>query len=372
MEESQFINKWTKFILYLKKVDLFLNSFFGISITEKIFFTQNLSVMIKSGLALDESLESLSCQTKNNYFKEIIKQVKQKIEKGIAFSDSLAAFPKVFPLVFINIVKAGEESGKLDNSLKQLAIQMKKNHELISKIKGALIYPIIVIAAMIGIIIFMMVVIIPQITQIFESFGSELPIATKILIKISKFSTEHGIIIFIGFVLTLILLIRLMYIEKIKYFVDKIILRIPIIGEIVKKINLAKFSRTFSSLLKTGVPIVETFKLSALVLNNLAYQKELLKTAETVKKGEAIAIILKEFPILFPPIITQMIDVGEKTGTLDSILENLAIFYEEEIDQIMTNLPQIIEPILLVFLGAGVAFIAIAVLMPMYSMTQNI
>ncbi|MBI4652751.1 type II secretion system F family protein [Candidatus Kuenenbacteria bacterium] len=372
MEENQSTNRWAKFSVNIKKIDFFLSNFFGVSTTEKIFFTQNLSVMIKSGLALDESLESLSYQTKNRYFKEIIKQVKQKIEKGIAFSDSLAMFPKIFSLVFINIIRAGEESGKLDNSLKQLAIQMKKNHELVSKIKGALIYPIIVVTAMIGIIIFMMVVIIPQITQIFESFGSKLPIATQILIKISKFSSEHGIILLIGFILIFILLIRLIRISKIKYFVDKIILRIPIIGGIIRKINLAKFSRTFSSLLKTGVPIVETFRLSALVLNNLAYQKELLRAAEIVKKGESITKILKESPILFPPIVTQMIDVGEKTGTLDSILEDLAIFYEEEIDQIMTNLPQIIEPILLVFLGAGVAFIAIAVLMPMYSMTQNI
>ncbi|MFH1838168.1 MAG: type II secretion system F family protein [Candidatus Kuenenbacteria bacterium] len=362
----------SKFTSTIKKIDLFLSKFFGISTTEKIFFTQNLSIMVKSGLALDESLESLSQQTNNRYFKKIIKQIKQQIEKGISFSNSLALFPKVFSLIFVNIVKAGEESGKLDNSLKQLAIQMKKNHELISKIKGALIYPIIVVVAMIAIIAFMMVFIIPQITQIFESFGSKLPIATQILIKISKFSAEHGIIILIGFVLILILSIRLIRIKKIKYFLDKIILKIPIIGLIIKKINLAKFSRTFCSLLKTGVPIVETFKLSALVLNNLAYQKKILETAEIVKRGESIAKILKESPALFPPVLVQMIDVGEKTGTLDTILENLAKFYEEEIDQIMTNLPQIIEPILLLFLGAGVAFIAVAVLMPMYSMTQQI
>mgnify|MGYP001607740208 CR=1 FL=1 len=372
MKDNQSVKRKIKFILTIKKIDLFLNKFFGISMTEKVFFTQNLSIMIKSGLALNESLQSLNNQTKNKYFKEIINQVKQKIEKGISFSDSLALFPKVFPLIFINIIKAGEESGKLDNSLNQLTIQMKKNYELISKVKGALIYPIIVIIAMIAIIFFMMIFIIPQITQIFESAGTKLPIPTQILIKISKFSTEHWIIMLIGFVIIFILSIRLKRISKIKYFLDKIILKIFIIGSIVKKINLAKFSRTFCSLLKTDVPIVDTFRLSALVLNNLVYQQELLQKAEIVKKGESIAEILKESPSLFPPVLIQMIDVGEKTGTLDTILENLAQFYEEDIDQTMTNLPQIIEPILLVFLGVGVAFIAIAVLMPMYSMTQQI
>jgi len=192
------------------------------------------------------------------------------------------------------------------------------------------------------------------------------------LIEISKFSVKYGIAIFIGFIFASILFIRAIHIPKIKYFLDAIILKIPIISPIIKKINLAKFSCTFSSLLKTGIPIVETLSLSALVLNNLIYQKALLKTAETIKKGETITKVLSESPALFSSVIVQMIDVGEKTGTLDTILENLAVFYEEEVDQIMTNLPQIIEPILLVFLGAGVAFIAVAVLMPMYTMTQQI
>lgn len=362
----------SKFKATFKKIDLFLNKLFGVSTTEKIFFAQNLSIMIKAGLSLDQSLESLGYQTRNRYFKEAIIQIKQKIEKGISFSESLSLFPKIFSTIFINIIKVGEESGKLDNSLKELAIQMKKSHELVSKIKGALIYPIIVMVAMVSIIFFMMIFIIPQITQIFESFGTKLPIATQVLISVSKFSAKNGVAIVIGFILILILLIRMIKILKVKYFLDKAVLKAPIIGSIVKKVNLAKFSRTFCSLLKTGVPIIETLGLSALVLNNLVYQKELFKTAEIVKKGEAIAKTLKESPALFPPVVVQMVDVGEKTGTLDTILENLAEFYEEEIDQIMTNLPQIIEPILLLFLGVGVAFIAVAILMPMYTMTQQI
>ncbi|PKL72763.1 hypothetical protein CVV26_00690 [Candidatus Kuenenbacteria bacterium HGW-Kuenenbacteria-1] len=357
---------------FFKKIDLFLSKFFGVAVAEKIFFTQNLSIMIKAGLSLDQSLESLCCQAKNRYFKEAILQIKQKVEKGVSFSESLSLFPKIFSSIFINIVKVGEESGKLDNSLKQLAIQMKKSHELVSKIKGALIYPIIVMVAMVSIIFFMMIFIIPQITQIFESFGTKLPITTQILISTSKFCAKNGLAILIGFILMFILSIRIIKISKVKYYLDKIVLKIPIIGSIIKKVNLAKFSRTFCSLLKTGVPIVETLGLSALVLNNLVYQKELFRTAEIIKKGESIAKILKESPALFPPVVVQMVDVGEKTGTLDTILENLAEFYEEEIDQIMTNLPQIIEPILLLFLGVGVAFIAVSILMPMYTMTQEI
>ncbi len=369
MQENLNISKFT---LFFKKIDLFLNKLFGIPITEKIFFTQNLSIMVKSGLSLDESLESLGCQIKNKYFKEILKQMKQKIEKGISFAECLALFPDVFSPIFINMIRIGEESGKLDNSLKQLSIQMKKNHELTSKIKGALIYPTIVSTAMVLIIFFMMVFIVPQITQIFESFNTKLPITTQILITISKFSAKNGIAIFVGLILLIIFLINIVRVPKIKYFLDNAILRVPIIGPIIKKVNLAKFSCTFSSLLKAGIPIVETFQLSALVLNNFAYQKELLRTAEIIKKGESITKTLKESPVLFSPVIIQMIDVGERTGTLDTILENLTIFYEEEVDQIMTNLPQIIEPILLIFLGIGVAFIAVAILMPMYTMTQQI
>lgn len=342
-----------------------------VPVSQKIFFAQQLGIMLKTGISLSIALKSLGEQTENKRLKIILADVRQNVEKGNLFSKGLEKYEKIFGPLFINMIKAGEVSGNLEDVLKQLFIQMKKDHEVISKIKGAMIYPCIVITAMVVIGILMIVYVIPNITTIFKEVGGTLPFATQALITISDFTLKYGLIVLGAVVISLIIFIRLITFPKGKYIFHKFLLKLPIAGKIIKKINLARFSRTLSSLLKTDIPIIQTFQITSQVLGNVLYKKSLEKAAESIKKGIRIKETLEPYSKLFPPVVLQMIAVGEETGTLDEILEQSAIFYEEEVDQIMTNLPSILEPVLMIILGAGVAGMAVAIIMPMYSLSQQ-
>lgn len=343
----------------------------SISQKDKIFFMQNLQVMIRSGLALDKSLKTLAEQTRNLRFKQVLNDLAKSTEMGIAFHESMTKYTNIFGSLTINMIKAGEISGKLEDVLNQIYLQIKKSHELKSKIKAAMIYPIIVIIAMIGIAIAMFIFVIPKIITIFDKIQAELPLATKILIKISNFSADNGVFVIIAIFAFVALIILSYRNSKIKIIYHKVFLKLPIYGSIVKKINLAKFSRTMSSLIKTDIPIVKTLSITSEVVGNKIYQKALKESAISLKSGASLTDILKKYPDLFPPIIIQMTAAGEETGSLDKILEELACFYEDDIDQIMKTLPSIIEPVLILILGVGVAAMAVAIIMPMYSLTEQ-
>jgi type IV pilus assembly protein PilC len=353
-------------------ISSFLKKFRRVPQSQKIFFVQHLRVMIRSGISLTSALDTLASQSDNKTFKAVLTGVYYDIQKGKSLSDSLAKYPRIFDELFINMIKAGEATGKLEEVLERLYIQMKKNYDLRSKIKGAFIYPVIVIVAMVFIGIGMMVFVIPRITPVFAEVGATMPLATRILINLSNFIINNGIILTIILIIIIILIIRFLKTKKGKYYFDLILLKLPIISPIIKKINLAIFARTMSSLLKTDIPIVQNFKITANVLDNELYRDALLQASERVKKGLAIKEIIKKFPELFPPVVTQMVAVGEETGSLDVVLDELANFYEDEVFQIMNNLPSIIEPVIIIILGLGVTWIAIAVIMPMYSLSQQI
>ena len=343
-----------------------------IPVSQKIFFAQQLGIMLKTGISLSIALKSLGEQTENKRLKVILADVRECVEKGNLFSKGLEKYEKIFGPLFINMIKAGEVSGNLEDVLKQLFIQMKKDHGVVSKVKGAMIYPCIVITAMISIGILVIIYVIPNITSIFKEVGATLPFATRALIAMSDFTLKYGWYLAMGAIVFLIIFIRLINIPKGKYIFHKVLLNSPIIGKIIKKINLARFSRTLSSLLRTDIPIVQTFQITSQVLGNVLYKKSLEKAADSIKKGVRIKEALEPYHKLFPPVVLQMIAVGEETGTLDEILEQSAIFYEEEVDQVMTNLPSILEPVLMVILGAGVAGMAVAIIMPMYSLSQQL
>jgi len=342
-----------------------------ISAKDKQFFVQNLQVMSRSGLPLDRSLKTLADQTVNKRFKKIINTLYHDTEKGVAFQDSLAKFKSTFGELFINMVEAGSISGKLDDVLAQIYLQIKKGNELKSRIRGAMTYPVIVLIAMVLIGIGMLIFVIPKITGLFDQMSADLPFATKLLINTSDFIINNGILsalVVIGICVGFISFIRS---TGGKYIFHGFILNLPIFGSIIKKINLAKFARTLSSLIKTDIPIVKTFEVTSKVLNNRHYRKALIDSSVKLKEGATIAQTLSAYPKLFPPVIIQMISTGEETGQVDNILGELASFYEDEIDQIMKTLPSIIEPVLMVVLGVGVAIMAIAIIMPMYSLTQQ-
>ncbi|MFH0956004.1 MAG: type II secretion system F family protein [Candidatus Falkowbacteria bacterium] len=354
------------------EINRFLEKFSSIPISEKLFFVQHLGIMLKAGISLSVALKTLTRQTSNKKFARIISDVSKNVEKGTSFTESLKPHEKIFGQLFISMIESGEISGKLEEVLKRLYIQFKKNHELVSKVKGALTYPAVILVAMCGIGIFMMIAVVPKITAMFKDFNAELPLATKLLIKLSDSLVAHGLLYLIGLIIFVVIIIQLIKTEKGKYIFHGLLLKLPIFSPIIKKINLARFARTISSLLKTDIMIIKSFQITANVLGNVYYRDALNEMSNKIKKGGTINEVIANFPQLFSPVVTQMVSVGEETGELDYILEELAEFYEGEIDQIMNNLPAIIEPVLILVLGLVVGGMAVAVIMPMYSLTSAI
>jgi len=351
-----------------------LKKFFTPSVSQKeiLFFLDHLRVMLKAGITLSESLKTLAKQSKNKQFAKIITELSGKVDRGVSFADALRNEKGVFNELFINMIEAGEVSGGLENVLAQLYFQVKKNYALRSKVRSALTYPTVIMIAMLGIGAFMIVFVVPKITAMFKEFDAELPLATKILIAVSDTIAQNGALFLLGFFVFVIGFWRLLKTEKGRTVFETTMLNFPIIAPIVKKINIARLSRTLSSLLKSDIMIVNAFRITANVVGNRHYRKALLDASDKIKKGEKIADALKNYPKLFTPVIIEMVGVGEETGELDAILGELAEFYEAEVDQTMESLPSIIEPLIILILGCGIGAMAVAIIMPMYSLTSAV
>ncbi|SRR6056297_492848 len=356
----------------MDRVNDYLLRFSRVPLKEKLFFIQYFGIMFKTGISLSVIMRTLSKQTSNKRFAQVINEIGNKVEQGVGLADSFRPYKDIFGELFINMVEAGEVSGNLENVLDQLYVQTKKQSELTSKVKGALTYPAVLVLVMIAVGVFMMIFVVPKLTGVLKSFGSELPLPTKILVASSEFITSNGLLVGGIVIAVVLLLVRILKTYRGKYYFHWLILKMPIISSIVKKINLARFARTTSSLLKTDILIVKTFNITSNVLGNLLYREAVEEISQKIEKGGQINEIISDYPHLFPPVVEQIILVGEETGELDSILLELADFYEKEVDNIMDNLPSIIEPILILILGIGVAGMAVAVIMPMYSMTSTI
>ncbi|HOZ56414.1 MAG: putative type II secretion system protein F [Parcubacteria group bacterium ADurb.Bin316] len=369
-EQKEDENKTTESLM--NKINGFLLKLSRIPLKEKLFFVQQLGVMLKAGISLSAALKTLAKQTTNKYFISILKDVSDKVEKGVSFAESLQPHKKIFGEMFINMVETGELSGKLEEVLEQLFIQMKKEHALISKVKGALTYPAVIVLAMGGIGTFMMVKVVPQMTSMFTEMNAELPLPTKVLINVSNAIANNGIISLVIATTAIVVFIYTIRTPKGKYYFQALLLKMPVFGPIIKKINIARFARNISSLLKTDIMIIKSFQITASVLGNLHYRAALEDMAQKIKKGGKLSDVINSYPKLFTPVVAQMVAVGEETGELDNILEELAQFYEEEVDNIMENLPSVIEPILVLALGIGVGAMAVAIIMPMYSITSSI
>lgn len=361
-----------KSISIIDRINEFLLKLSSIPLKEKLFFVQHLSIMLKAGISLSASLKTLAKQSDNKLFIKVLLDIAHRVESGQSFTESLKPYEKIFGELFINMIDAGELSGKLEDVLKQLYIQLKKQHELISKVKGAMTYPTVILIAMLGIGVFMMVFIVPKITDMLKSFNAELPLPTKILIGTSAFITGHGIIVLVGLAISIFAVYKILHTRKGKYYFQSGLLALPVFGAIIKKINLARFARTISALLRTDIAIIKSFQITANVLGNLHYKDALNEMAEKIRQGGQINEVITNYPKLFSPIVVQMVAVGEQTGELDTILDELANFYEGEVDQIMTTLPSIIEPILILVMGIGVGGMAVAIIMPMYSLSSAV
>lgn len=343
-----------------------------VSLIEKTIFARHLSVMIGAGFSLHKALEALSAQTKNQNFKKIINNIVLSIKKGENLAGAFAHYPKVFDNFFVSMIKVGEKGGKLEEILKILAQHLKRVHKFKSKVKGAMIYPCVIVIAMTAIGILMMVVVIPKITAMFDELDMNLPFTTQILIAVSNFLTNYfilGIFLLIGFIF---LLFKLFKTKKGKYVLSWFFLKSPFVKNITKKINCARFARSLSSLMESGVPIVESLTISGQTVNNVFYSDSLLQIAINVKKGKTLHESIEKYKNIYPILVSQMISVGEETGELSEIVARLADFYEEEVTNITDNLASIIEPVLMIIIGIAVGFFAISMIQPMYSMMEGI
>ena len=356
-----------------KKVSLKkASSFFGkASMIDKILFTQNLQVMMRSGLSILRALDILISQTAKKGFRETITDIKGKVEKGTSLAASLEAHSKTFPPFYVSMVRVGEVSGKLEEVLKELAIKMKKDRDLIIKIRSAMMYPTVVLLTMLVVVVMMITMVLPQLTNIFKDFQVELPLSTKILISFSDFIQTFGLFVFIGLVIMTVLLVFASRTKAGKAKLHLFNIKMIIMGPIIKNINLARFSRTISTLLRSGVPIVEALSITSDVLGNVHYKQAVTEGVEKIKKGIRLAEILQENKKLFPPLVTQMIMVGEETGSLDSILEEIADFYEDKVTNTMKDLSSILEPVLMVLLGVAVGIVAVSIISPIYSLMEH-
>jgi type IV pilus assembly protein PilC len=352
-------------------VDLHLRR---IPFIQKTFFVEHLHTMIHAGLSLVEAMDVLGKEIENKKMRIISQKIKADVEKGQPLSEALAKHPSAFPSIYTRMIAAGEVAGKLEEALKQIATQMHKTHELTSSIRSAMIYPAVIIIALGGIGVMMVTVVLPKIVVLFEEFKTELPLATRILISISNVLSKPANLIIILSSLALLVAAFVVSLKKMpgfRYFIHKINLHLPIAGKIIKKINLARFSLTLSSLLKSTIPIVEAVEITASTCTNMLYQKELRDAAQKIKTGVPLSEILSQNYKLFPPMVTEMIMVGEKSGEVNQLLDELSNFYSTEVDKTMKNFATVIEPVIIILLGLAVAGMAVAVLMPMYTLVQN-
>ena len=343
-----------------------------VSLKEKMFFTRNLRIMIASGLPLPRSLKTLAEQSKSKKFRKAIFNIREEIIKGKTFSEGLSLYSNIFSELFQNMVKVGEEAGTLEEVLKVLTNQMERENELKSKIMGAMIYPAVIVCAMIGIGILMLIVVVPQLALTFKELNIELPLTTRLVIFLGTFMAEKWYLMIL-IILGILLLLRVALRTKTgRILIDNITLKIPIISGIVKKTNSAQTTRTLGSLITAGVPIVRSLEIISGSLSNIYFKTAVAKAAEKVKKGEKLFEALSPYQDIFPSIVLQMIEVGEETGETSTILIKLAEFFEEEVANATKNLSAVIEPVLMLIIGGIVGFFAVSMVQPMYSMLGSI
>jgi type IV pilus assembly protein PilC len=368
LKEEQF---WPIYIEEIKKKKLnksFISGIFSIPLKEKMIFCRHLAVMISSGLSISRALKDLGEQERNKGFQKIIFILGEDVKKGLSLADAMTKHPQAFDKVFISMVKVGETGGSLDEILNILSIQLEKDHKLISKVRGALIYPAIIVSVMIIIGILMMMFVVPKITQVFDEFGADLPFLTKMMIAISDFMASQ-ILLTLGIIFVIIGSTFFFYKSPAgKVFFHKIFLKLPVINILIIKLNSARFSRILSSLLESGVSLVESLKITSDTLGNYYFKTAIKEASEDVQKGKALSEILSQKNTPFPFLVVNMLKVGEETGKTPDVLKKLASFYEEEVEQTTQNLSSVIEPVLMVVVGIAVAIFAIAIIKPIYSL----
>lgn len=341
---------------------------------ELVVFTRQLSTMISAGVPMTRAFNTLQSQTENKFFKSVILNVSKEIEGGASLADSLGKYPNVFSEVYVNMIKAGEAGGILDDILKRLATQVEKDASMRKKIKSASAYPLVIFSITILAFFGIMIVVIPKLGEIIKDLGgpdAELPVYTQAMLSMSGFMQKNAIFILILLAVTIFFLRRYIKTPKGKYKLHSLLLKTPIIKMIITKIAIARFSRTFASLMSSGVSVLDALEVTGGAIGNKVIEEELKNAAREVKNGKQLSEPLSKSEH-FPPIVSQMLAIGEETGEIDTILVKVADFYEEEVEAVIDGLSSLIEPLMIIVLGGMVGLIAASVMGPIASLSQNV
>ncbi len=334
-----------------------------------VIFTRQLSTMINAGLPLVQGLEILEKQQENPTFKKTLNEIRSDVEAGSTLADSMRKKPKVFDNLFTNMIEAGETGGILDTILTRLAAFMEKSMALKKKIKGAMTYPTICLAISLLILVVILVFVVPVFKSMFEGFGHSLPLPTQIVVNLSNFFKNNFLYIFIGLFIVIMAVKKTYQTEKGRLFYDRTMLKAPVFGILLRKVAVAKFTRTLSTMLSAGVPILEALQVVAKTSGNKIIEKAVFRVGDSIAEGRPIAEPLEESGV-FPNMVVQMINVGESVGALDDMLEKIADFYDEEVDQAVENLTAMIEPFMMVFLGGMIGGIVVAMYLPIFKLSS--
>lgn len=343
-----------------------------VSTAEKIIMTRNLHIMTATGLSIVKIFDILSVQAKNKRFKKALLDIKEKINKGQALSDALALYPDIFSELFLSMVKIGEESGTLDEVFKDLSLQLEKEHELKSKVQGAMIYPAIILLTMLAVGIVIIAVVIPNLNTFFSTINVELPFYTRFVLGTGNFTAKNWPLLLISLFILIILFMAALKTKQGKWAVDTILLKLPFFSMLVKENDCAILIRSLSSLITSGVPMVRSLEVSSKLMGNHYFRKAVEDAEEKLKKGESLSSSLRSNQDIFPFGMIEMIEVGEETGKTSIILKRLAEFYEQEVINATEKISTAIEPILIVILGVAVGIFAFSIIEPMYSVLSSI
>lgn len=343
-----------------------------VSADEKVVLTRNLAAMLEAGLTTSRALGVMEKQSKNPRLKQVLSALIADVSRGDTLSSAFAKFKTVFSPLLISMVRAGESSGKLAESLRVVSTQMERANTLKKKIRGALMYPSIVLFAMVGIGILMLIYVVPTLTQTFEELGTELPPTTQAVIAVSNFLAASPLLAIGGLLVVMFGIIAIFKTPRGKRVADFVMLHIPVVKGLVQETNSARTARTLSSLLSSGVDMVLAISITKDVLQNSFYEAVLSEAEELVVKGGSLSTAFNDHPELYPPLMPEMIAVGEETGRLSNLLQETANFYEQSVEQQTKDLSTIIEPFLMLIIGAAVGFFAISMIAPIYSLSNSI
>lgn len=341
----------------------------GVPLKDKVIFMRQMATMVSAGLPLTRALEIMEAQATNPLFRKVIKNVKERVESGQGLADSFRAEEEIYDDITLNLIEAGESSGNLDSILLKLAVELEEKQELGSKLKSALIYPAIMLVVIIAVVALLMFVMVPAMSDIYSEFDAELPWTTNVLINLSNFVLSYWWAILLVLVLVVIGGKAYLDTQKGKRTMDKIVLYIPIVKDIITKTQIAEFTRIMSLLLSSGLSILQALELSAKSLSNSMFSDVIMDAKDEVEKGGSLTVPIARSKY-YPPIVSSMIAVGEETGNLDVVLEKVAVYYKQEVNTATENLSGLLEPVFLIIMGVTIGFIALAIYMPMFQLSS--